>query len=1175
MIETVPDFPALQAVQNALWHVSNVRGAAVMVGSGFSMNAELASPTSKAPPLWGHMAAAMEKRLGSTPPGSQNPLRLAEEFRSLLGQSELDGLIRDLIPDSEWLPSAAHKRLMQLPWSDVLTTNWDTLLERAALQLAENPYEVVLTPKDIARTRSPRIVKLHGSLPSHTPFIFAEEDYRTYPVKFAPFVNLAQHVLLENELLLLGFSGDDPNFLAWAGWVRDQLGMSARRIRLAGVLNLNLARRRYLENLNVTPIDLAPLVSEIHDPKVKHARATDLLLQSLHGARPKPVHVWTRKKAPSDSEWNSARPGTRLIALLSDWQSDRANAPAWLIMPHVERVYVRQELDSIGARALSEMNSLEAAQRGLLAAELAWRLEVSAFGVPEWARPVLEQAVANSGWLLGINDRLRILFLLGYQAIEERDHATVQRYAEQLDAEAAAEPEAAAAAAYLRGLSARDQFDFKGMAEALTGVNGSDPIWMLRRASLHCELCESKAAARLVRDALNQIARRRAQDRRSLWLLSREAWARFLWGHLVFELRDETDANSNLNEDWPIAYGANRTNPWDELHVLEVTLRREQENAWERSIREKTHFEPGSWTPPDPEAMVFIASWVLPVEMELRRIADFVGLPRVSASSQIMQGRLLRAVNEYDDVNAAKLWRVATYLQSENDEPINRWFGRIQIAAMPVDLVEDFIASLRSAIEFLARKLRERDAGYIHRVSRLRTLMELVSRLAVRASERVAAELVEMGTSVFGRGGAEHWWLYKSTSHLLERALSAIPPNARGSLVAVMINFPLPGEHTTHGMLDDWPELSDFFTPHEVAISRPNREWDGRVNELISWVVKDAHDSRHHALRRLRCLLIKKVLTEEETRSAADAIWGQRTSPTGLPADDHLYPGVFVELPEPSPGMAAEAFNHDIVEPLLTGRKPKVQHAFESIAYVGVAAEKKHTTLPFTSAVALELIHKMPHPSSGKMDEAVAAAIFFGLLPATNLDDTAAEQLWSWATLPEARASLLFLPAVAIYDSSRTNDAVARLRRAINSREFGMVDNALNAVRHWSRSAATAAFPKEIASAVASLIAMRREPGLFRALDVCVELVECGHLERGDLQRVLDGMAEIAQETDYQTWRPGDFRTATLTYVRANAYRLAKALQRQRVSDPAIDAWLAAGQADALPEVRFVSDEPE
>ena len=84
-------------------------------------------------------------------------------------------------------------------------------------------------------TTHPRIVKLHGSLPSQFPLIVTEEDYRTYPTKFAPFVNTVQQAMMETVFCLIGFSGYDPNFLEWSGWVRDNLGASAPQILPGGI----------------------------------------------------------------------------------------------------------------------------------------------------------------------------------------------------------------------------------------------------------------------------------------------------------------------------------------------------------------------------------------------------------------------------------------------------------------------------------------------------------------------------------------------------------------------------------------------------------------------------------------------------------------------------------------------------------------------------------------------------------------------------------------------------------------------------------------------------------------------------------------------------------------------------------------------------------------------------
>jgi SIR2-like domain len=182
--------------------------------------------------------------------------------------------------------------LLELPWSDVLTTNWDTLLERTPA--GERP-EVVRTTADLAHGRERRIIKLHGSIGTSEHFIFAEEDYRTYPTRFAAFVNTARQIFIENELCLLGFSGDDPNFLQWSGWVRDHLGESARRIYLVGALGLRHAKRKFLESRNIAPIDLAPLVAD-RSRNQQEAAATALFLEFLARAKPIAEHDW--KPAP-------------------------------------------------------------------------------------------------------------------------------------------------------------------------------------------------------------------------------------------------------------------------------------------------------------------------------------------------------------------------------------------------------------------------------------------------------------------------------------------------------------------------------------------------------------------------------------------------------------------------------------------------------------------------------------------------------------------------------------------------------------------------------------------------------------------------------------------------------------------------------------------------------------
>ena len=100
-------------------------------------------------------------------------------------------------------------------------------------------YHLVTDGYQISMTEDNKnIYKLHGSLRTsdkerfgfdndrHMQYVITEEDYRDYPEKHEPFVNLMKISLLKGCFCLLGFSGDDPDFLAWAGWVKDVLDKS-------------------------------------------------------------------------------------------------------------------------------------------------------------------------------------------------------------------------------------------------------------------------------------------------------------------------------------------------------------------------------------------------------------------------------------------------------------------------------------------------------------------------------------------------------------------------------------------------------------------------------------------------------------------------------------------------------------------------------------------------------------------------------------------------------------------------------------------------------------------------------------------------------------------------------------------------------------------------------------
>lgn len=94
---------------------------------------------------------------------------------------------------------------------------------------------------------------------------------------------------MENSLCLLGFSGDDPNFMYWTGWVRDNLGDAVGSIYLCGLFDLSDSQRALLARRNVTPINLTPLFSSGPD---RHRRAVRWLLLSLMNGKAADPREW-------------------------------------------------------------------------------------------------------------------------------------------------------------------------------------------------------------------------------------------------------------------------------------------------------------------------------------------------------------------------------------------------------------------------------------------------------------------------------------------------------------------------------------------------------------------------------------------------------------------------------------------------------------------------------------------------------------------------------------------------------------------------------------------------------------------------------------------------------------------------------------------------------------------
>ncbi len=404
------DLDHLHDVRKALWNApgGDAGQASVMVGAGLSLNAELRDSEKLGAPTWRSLTERLiEELCPQTDPESQSRrkkamemagatsgfLRLAELFKVRRGDPELNRFLVNEINNDNLLPSALHFRLLDLPWCEVFTTNWDTLLEAANRDLTRRRYSVVTTPKAIPRGPRPRIVKLHGTVPDIEPLVFSEDHFRTYQRDFAPFVNTVQQSMLESILCLVGFSGDDPNFLRWAGWVRDELGPWAPKIYLLGHADGLLEDRVFLSRLNVNLIDLSHLPEKAlapyrraHPDADPRAHALHWVFDFLRHGKPYPAEQWPVARTyavgiggtdPHDMSWGIEMPDDgpgperrephsfsgefgetdpqgagrvskqidHILGSALDWMRSREADPGWLVLPDDNRQTLWDQTD--------------------------------------------------------------------------------------------------------------------------------------------------------------------------------------------------------------------------------------------------------------------------------------------------------------------------------------------------------------------------------------------------------------------------------------------------------------------------------------------------------------------------------------------------------------------------------------------------------------------------------------------------------------------------------------------------------------------------------------------------------------------------------------------------------------------------------------------------------------
>ena len=965
-----------------------------MVGSGFSRNAQKIHPDVAPPPLWKEIAQELLNELNLRSGDSEgrgtgmlglsvdNPLRLAQAYEANIGRDELHDLLVRLVRDDDFVPGKAHSRLLSLPWRDVFTTNWDTLLERAGPNIAGRLYSVINKMGQLPEMSQPRIIKLHGSLPSQFPLIITEEDYRTYPDKFDPFVNTVKQAMLETVFCLIGFSGSDPNFLEWAGWVRDKLGDSAPKIYLAGLLELSPLERTMLEGLNIVPIDLGTHPKAPSWPEDRRNEyATEWILHTLEGSGSfydettwpsPPLHVeipvlehlqpidyhastvpqdYPHVEANTNSPDYNNEPLHKVRQVIDAWAHNRRIYPGWLVFPSgPERAEISWRTNDWEPHMLKALPNLEPVEGLYALRELSWLREIllepvtvefataaeNVLGTIDFeSRSVAGVEISGDDWAEIQEAWQTVAFALVTDARLDCNQPLFERLLDALAQSCEDSSDCQHRIHHERCLWTVYSLDFEELSRLLDRwqLGDCNQIWKIRKAALLTEIGRHDESGHLLEEALNSI-RVNYSSAGNIAVATLESWAlgstlNHSTRHAVFRRWDELTAL--------------KSHSWDELDHVARAMRGTEENrnspSYELGISRTTRIR---WS--NDRYTRTIAAY------RAVRLPEVTGLPPVNIPSgefpiptAAASGLLKLAAGELATVNPELsirlILRVCTY---DRDELLLRVLSRTRVAILADDVTTRLAQTCMRIIKYTLPRLVTSDEmkTAISSVERMRVAIEVLSRLALRLTPDMVSAALDIGLECYQTDRVRgHYLLGPPLTSLLRWTWEALPENRRADRVFDLLLAPIVGLDDFEAV-SNFPDTSEFIRAEDIPSERTS---DNQIyfEEALHFLIRGLRandDARNRATLRLIRLALSGGLTEDELEEIANALWDnadpvmKNASGPNTPLD-----WVYLVLPETKDGQALDSFKSKWLSQDPEGQEAELAYSSDVIKEVGAA----------------------------------------------------------------------------------------------------------------------------------------------------------------------------------------------------------------------------------------------
>lgn len=157
-------------------------------------------------PLWKSLQDEVARLAHLDASQFRDALDIFDYVESAEDRGTLERHLQACLDDRSYDPSPAHLGLKELPWHQIVTTNYDALLARL---LDEVPIAEERDFDRLSAKPRPRLIHLHGTL--QRPHTLTKDDYRLWQQRHPRAFHHLKELLLTKTLLFVGFSLTDPN----------------------------------------------------------------------------------------------------------------------------------------------------------------------------------------------------------------------------------------------------------------------------------------------------------------------------------------------------------------------------------------------------------------------------------------------------------------------------------------------------------------------------------------------------------------------------------------------------------------------------------------------------------------------------------------------------------------------------------------------------------------------------------------------------------------------------------------------------------------------------------------------------------------------------------------------------------------------------------------------------